>query len=152
MSLKNTMISQSALARELCIDRRTVSNRLDGVEPDKMERGAKLYGLRKVIGAFAQDFGEVSGGRLDPAQERARLTAAQAEAQERKNQVESGELAPIQIIEDVLNSASIQLVAILEALPKKIKMRSKRITWAELKIIEEEIVKARNTAANIKIG
>lgn len=89
-------------------------------------------------------------GSFDLVTERARLTAAQADNMELKNAVIKKEYLPAEIISATLMQVGKQIVGVLESIPVKLKRRA-GIGHAELKFIEEELIKARNIAAAIKI-
>lgn len=89
-------------------------------------------------------------GSFDLVTERARLTAAQADNMELKNAVIKKEYLPAEIISATLMQVGKQIVGVLESIPVKLKRRA-GIGHAELKFIEEELMKARNIAAAIKV-
>lgn len=98
-----------------------------------------------------QAAGRASMGDLDLVAERARLAKEQADAVALKNAIARNEYAPYALLTEALARVSGVLVSILEALPVKLKKTSKRLTSEDLKLIEQEIVKARNLAAAIQL-
>jgi len=87
------LFSQSAIAKELSIDRRTVANRLEHVTPFKTERNAKLYRLGDIVSAFS-----VETDDLNLTAERARLAKEQADKTEMENSQKRGHSADVRMI------------------------------------------------------
>lgn len=98
-----------------------------------------------------QAAGRATNGDLDLATERARLAKEQADAVALKNAIARNEYAPYHLLTEALAKVSHELVSILEALPVKLKKTSEQLTAEELALIEQEIVKARNTMAAIRL-
>ena len=88
---------------------------------------------------------------IDYHHEKARLTRAQAEAQELKNKEMRGEVARVELISFALANVGGQISAILETLPSRIKRLEPRLTSSDLEAIRGEIVKCQNACADIKI-
>lgn len=88
---------------------------------------------------------------LDPAAEKARLNAAQADKVEMENAVTRGELAPVSVLEDVLVRAGTKVAATLDAIPAILKRRLPNLTDADLTILRREIAKARNAVAALSL-
>lgn len=83
--------------------------------------------------------------------ERIRLTRAQADSLELKNEIARGEVAPIDLLTFTASSAGTQIAAILGSVPLNIKRQIPRLTSTEIETIKREIVKAQNVAAQITI-
>src|SRR5699024_5329038 len=88
---------------------------------------------------------------LDPDEQLARLSAAQADKVEMENQVKRGELVAVYVIEEVLASAGSKIAALFDAVPAQIKRRAPKIGSEELRFIEQEITKARNTVSQMSL-
>lgn len=99
-----------------------------------------------------QAAGRASMGDLDLVQERARLAKEQADKVAMANQIERKELAPVTVLEVVIAKVGRQIAATLEAIPVQLKRSSTSITPEDLKLITEEIIKARNLAANMELN
>ncbi|KRB73455.1 terminase small subunit [Noviherbaspirillum sp. Root189] len=97
-----------------------------------------------------QAAGRAAAGELDLAGERAALAKVQRERIEMQNAVTRKQLAPVNVIEEVLARVGRQIVGILEAIPVQLKRRSS-LTAEDLDFITRELVKARNLAANIEL-
>lgn len=98
-----------------------------------------------------QAAGRASSGDLDLVSERARLAKAQADGKELENAVKRDEYAPYHLLTQALAQMSHEVVSIMEALPVKLKKISDRLTAEDLDLIEREIVKARNAAADVRL-
>ncbi|GLK92371.1 MULTISPECIES: terminase small subunit [Achromobacter] len=88
---------------------------------------------------------------LDPAEEKARLYAAQADKIEMENAVARGELAPVSVLEDVLTRAGTKVSAAMDAIPTALKRRLPNLTDADLTIVRRELAKARNAVASLSL-
>jgi phage terminase Nu1 subunit (DNA packaging protein) len=87
-------------------------------------------------------------GVLDPSQEKARFDRERWIYQEFKTEMEKGEYAPIELLGFIVSKVCIEIVAILENLPGKIKKATPGLTHTAVSILEKEIAKARNRAAD----
>ncbi len=88
----------------------------------------------------------------DLEKERIRLTRAQAENLELKNEVARSEVAPVELLTHAISNGATQIAAILGSVPLNIKRQIPRLTSSEIETIKREIVKAQNAAAHIKIN
>ncbi|MHC0506392.1 terminase small subunit [Achromobacter aegrifaciens] len=88
---------------------------------------------------------------LDPAEEKARLYAAQADKIEMENSVARGELAPVSVLEEVLTRAGTKVSAAMDAIPTALKRRLPNLTDADLTIVRRELAKARNAVAALSL-
>jgi phage terminase Nu1 subunit (DNA packaging protein) len=89
--------------------------------------------------------------KLDPAEEKARLYAAQADKIEMENAVARGELAPVSVLEDVLTRAGTKVSAAMDAIPTALKRRLPNLTDADLTVVRRELAKARNAVASLSL-
>lgn len=108
--------------------------------------------------AYCSHLRETAAGRieqektgLDLDEERARLTAAQADKVEMENEVTRAQLAPVSILESVLNHAGAKISALLETIPAGVKRRSPELSERDIGYIQREIVKARNSIATLSL-
>ncbi|GGX01502.1 hypothetical protein GCM10011282_04290 [Undibacterium macrobrachii] len=99
-----------------------------------------------------QAAGRASMGDLDLVQERARLAKEQADRVEMQNQLARKEVAPVNLIELVLADVARKIISELDAIPVELKRNSKSISSEDLQYISNEIVKARNKAAQIELN
>jgi phage terminase Nu1 subunit (DNA packaging protein) len=95
-----------------------------------------------------QAAGRAAAGDLDLATERAALARAQRERIEMQNAETRKESAPVVLLEIAVAAIGRKVAAVLEAVPVKIKRRSKNLTAEDIEIITAEITKARNIAAS----
>jgi len=87
-------------------------------------------------------------GSISLTDERTRLATTQANKLELEYQIALREYAPINIITQTMASVGRQIAGILEALPVKLK-REAKLKVKQYKIVEREIAKARNVAAEV---
>ena len=92
---------------------------------------------------------QAAGRSLDLTAERARLSAEQADRVALKNAVSRKEFSPRSVIVKTMANVSRQIVGILEAIPVKLK-REAKLKPNQLKIVEREIIKARNVATDVR--
>lgn len=88
---------------------------------------------------------------LDPAEEKARLYAAQADKIEMENSVARGELAPVSVLEEVLTRAGTKVSAAMDAIPTALKRRLPNLTDADLTVVRRELARARNAVAALSL-
>lgn len=107
--------------------------------------------------AYCDRLREVASGRMSESgddgltAERTRLTKEQADAQQMKNAVTRGELAPVIILEDVLATTAAKAAAVFDAIPGKVRRRLPDLPAAALHLITEEVTKARNIVAAMEL-
>ncbi len=94
------------------------------------------------------------GALLDPAEleyQRFRKTKAEADKIELGNVIEKREFAPVDLLEWALANLAEQVASTLDAIPATIKNHVPHLKASDLSIIEREITKCRNTAADVKL-
>jgi phage terminase Nu1 subunit (DNA packaging protein) len=96
--------------------------------------------------------GRASSGGLDLASERARLAAEQADRIAMQNKVTRGELAPVVLIERVLENAASKIAGVLDALPGVVRRRLPQLTADDIDAVRAEVSKVRNTVANMSLA
>lgn len=131
-------------------DRRFVQKRLENIEPIDKKGVAEFYDSVEALEEIYSNGGCDSAQRYDLQKERARLTYEQANAKELENEIARGEVAPVEVIAEVLQNISQQIKSTLEAIPLKLKQRNPSLTATDLQIITKEIVKAQNAASEIQ--
>lgn len=82
-------------------------------------------------------------------QERLRLTAAQAEGQELKNDITKRKSVPTEIATFVLSRLSAEIGSILDTLPLTLKRRHPDLEARHIESVQRELAKARNRAATL---
>ena len=82
-------------------------------------------------------------------QERLRLTAAQAEGQELKNEVTKRNLVPVEFATFALSKLAAEVASILDTLPLTIKRKHPDLEPRQMDTLQRELAKARNTAATL---
>lgn len=98
-----------------------------------------------------QAAGRAANGDLDLAAERALLAREQRIAQARKNALDRGELAPVDMIETVIARVGRQIAGVLEAVPVELRRRDPGLTAESLAFVEGELTRARNLAAEMTL-
>lgn len=81
------------------------------------------------------------------AQERLRLTAAQAEGQELKNDIAHRRSVPVDFSTFVLSRITAEISSILDTLPMTLKRRHPDLEVRHIDSVQRELAKARNRAA-----
>ena len=84
--------------------------------------------------------------------ERARLAREQADAKAMENAERRSELAPVSMLEAVLAKVASDVASVLQALPPKIRRRCPDLSGEALRVIEDEIARARAVAAAVNLG
>lgn len=125
---------------------------------DLVRRGVLVEGapVGTWLTAYCAHLREIAAGRsgtgdLNLVQERARLAKEQADERELRNAVLRGEYAPLVALEMAAADAGRQIGQILEGIPVQLKRRCPHLTGADLELIQEAIVEARNVAAAITV-
>lgn len=93
---------------------------------------------------------EILPGSLEA--EKLRLTRAQAEAQELKNEIARGEAAPIELLERVLTACAAEAAGILDSLPLTIKRKHPQLDSQIIESIKRQTVKAMNAIAQSEVN
>jgi len=82
-------------------------------------------------------------------QERLRLTAAQAEGQELKNEVTKRNLVPVEFATFSLTRLAAEVASILDTLPLTLKRKHPDFETRHMDTLQRELAKARNLAASL---
>lgn len=82
-------------------------------------------------------------------QERLRLTAAQAEGQELKNDITRRRSVPTEFATFVMSKIAAEIASILDTLPLTLKRRHPDLEVRHIESIQRELAKARNRAAEL---
>jgi phage terminase Nu1 subunit (DNA packaging protein) len=91
-----------------------------------------------------------AGHSSDLASQRARLAKEQADKVERENAVRAGQLIPAEQLTRAMADIAGQAIPLIEALPGQIRMRQPDAPVSFIKVVEDELVKLRNTWAAIE--
>jgi phage terminase Nu1 subunit (DNA packaging protein) len=98
------------------------------------------------------DFGEDGIDPLAEAKltmERLRLTAAQAEGQELKNEITRRKSVPTEFATFVLSRLAAEIGSILDTLPLTLKRRHPELEVRHIETVQRELAKARNRSATL---
>lgn len=82
-------------------------------------------------------------------QERLRLTAAQADHQEQKNEVARRRLVPVDFATYALARVASQIGSLLDTVPLKLRRKHPELDVRHIESLQREIATARNTAADL---
>jgi len=130
--------------------------RISGLDPASVSR---MHGSVLIEGATLQDWlqatirhaRETAAGRSGGlASERERVARAQAERIERENALKAAQLIPADQFTAALADVAAQMVPILEGLPGRIRKRAPAATVAMIKVVEDEVIRARNLLAALE--
>ena len=160
------MAKQIEVAAHLDLTDRQVRNLLaDGVLPaSKGSGGIDLDACRLAYIRYLRGLGSgqvkpemppMMADEIDPlaemklTQERLRLTSAQAEGQELKNDITRRRSVPTEFATFVLSRLAAEVGSILDTLPLTLKRRHPDLEVRHIDSIQRELAKARNRAATL---
>lgn len=107
----------------------------------------RLAHERKKAAPEPDDEGSATDAELMA--ERIRLTRAQAEAQELKNERAKRLVVPCEFITFVLSKIAVQISSILDQIPLTIKRKFPELEQHQIDAVKGEIIKAMNVAATV---
>jgi len=143
--------SVNSLSEELRISRQAITKALQDITPVETRslgnRTERRYYLSDVVEALVE--GKTGSG--SPATEKARLDRLRADQIEFDLAIKREQYAPIEIFEFALADISSQQRSILGGIPKRVKNSLPALRAREIKIIEREIIKARNAISEIQV-
>lgn len=159
------MATQVEVAQHLDLSDRQIRNLVsDGVLPSSKGAGGldvdacRLAYIRYLRGigngqvraeAPAADDAEDGDTAKRLEVERLRLTAAQAEGQELKNDITKRKSVPTEVATFVLSRLSAEIGSILDTLPLTLKRRHPDLEVRHIESVQRELAKARNRAATL---
>jgi phage terminase Nu1 subunit (DNA packaging protein) len=128
-----------------------------GIEPVERIGREAFYDCRSVVDnrlSRAEEKHQPDDGvdadtakRLE--QERLRLTAAQAEGQELKNDITKRKSVPTEFATFVLSRLAAEIGSLLDTLPLTLKRRHPDLEVRHIESVQRELAKARNRAATL---
>jgi hypothetical protein len=118
MSMTQNLWTVSSLSVEFGMDRRTVAQRLNGVQPVQVKGRVKKYSMHDAAKAIIGQV-QTNEGILSYDEARARKMAAEAELSEIELQKERAEVLPIDVVNIINNEIFGNFRAKLLALPAK---------------------------------
>jgi len=160
------MATQIEIARHLDLSDRQVRNLLaDGVLPGSKGKGGfdidacRLAYIRYLRGLGSNQVKPEADPEypegIDPladhklTQERLRLTAAQAEGQELKNDISRRRAVPTDFAMFAFSKLAAEIASILDTLPLTLKRRHPDLEVRHIESVQRELSKARNRAAQL---
>lgn len=140
------------LAEENDFTFKTIKSRIKaaGLEPVKVEGRRIFYDSAAANKAI---WGRLINNDEDLIleKERALLTIEQRKKLERENKLADGQVAPIEIISEVLARVSKQIASTLDALPLTLKKRNPNLGYKDIELVRKEIAKCRNMAVKAAV-
>lgn len=146
--------TQKVIAEHLDLSVPQIKNLIrDGIFDQYMEMDEIRKKYIRYLRSFANgknqarkvDETDLEPGTLDF--ERLRLTRAQADNMEIKNQIARAEVAPIDLIEKVISRAASEAAGILDSLPLTVKRKHPELDTQVIESIKRQTVKAMNAIA-----
>lgn len=110
-------------------------------------RGKKSGQVRPEVPALSEGLDPDAEAKLT--QERLRLTSAQAEGQELKNDITKRKSVPTGFATYVLSRLAAEIGSILDTLPMTLKRRHPDLEVRHIESVQRELAKARNRAAGL---
>lgn len=113
--------------------------------------------LANWIIAYCSNLREQAAGRagadggLDLVSERARLAKEQADKVAYQNAITRNQLAPVDLLEEVLAKAAAKINGVFDAIPGMIKRRVPTLSSEEIDLIAIEISRGRNIVASMSL-
>ena len=118
------------------------------VEPVARIGKQVFYDVRSVLDNRLEK-ADQSGSTVAIESERLRLTSAQAEGQELKNELAKGKTAPMEIITLSLSTVAGAASGILDSLPLNIKRQHPELSAQMIEAIKRQCVKAQNEISRL---
>ncbi len=105
--------------------------------------------IRGRRGPSRREGAPVDAGAIDPQLEQANYNRARREQQELQIAKARGEVFDIALAESLFARMGSEIAAILDALPAKLKRLSPSVTATNLDMMQREIARSRNAAADL---
>ncbi len=144
--------SQAEIAEHLDISDRRVRELATEWGIDSRQVALGEWRLRYLRQLREQAAGRAASGNLDLAEQRARLAKEQADRISMQNAVTRKELAPAELIEEVLSRTGAKAAKLLDTIPGELKRRCPQLTADDVTAIAGTIAKVRNLAAAISLA
>lgn len=144
--------TQAEIAEHLDVSTRRVRELAVEWGIDSREVALGEWRLRYIRKLREEAAGRAATGDLDLVAERARLAKVQADRIEMQNAVTRKELAPVELIEEVLTKAGAKAAKLLDTIPGELKRRAPQLTADDIAAIAGTIAKVRNIASAISLA
>ena len=144
--------TQAEIAEHLDISTRRVRELATEWGIDSREVALGEWRIRYLAKLREEAAGRAGTGDLDLVAERARLAKAQADRIEMQNAVTRKELAPAELIEEVLSRAGARAAKLLDTIPGELKRRCPQLPADDIATIATTIAKVRNIAAGVSMA
>lgn len=144
--------TQAEIAEHLDISTRRVRELATEWGIDSREVTLGEWRVRYLAKLREEAAGRAGTGDLDLVAERARLAKVQADRIEMQNAVTRKELAPAELIEEVLSRAGARAAKLLDTIPGELKRRCPQLSADDIATIATTIAKVRNIAAAVSLA
>lgn len=144
--------TQAEIAEHLDISTRRVRELATEWGIDSREVSLGEWRIRYLAKLREEAAGRAGTGDLDLVAERARLAKVQADRIEMQNAVTRKDLAPAELIEEVLSRAGARAARLLDTIPGELKRRCPQLTADDVATIAATIAKVRNIAAAVSLA
>lgn len=144
--------TQAEIAEHLDISTRRVRELATEWGIDSREVSLGEWRVRYIAKLREEAAGRAGTGDLDLVAERARLAKVQADRIEMQNAVTRKELAPAELIEEVLSRAGARAAKLLDTIPGELKRRCPQLSADDIAAIATTIAKVRNIAATVSLA
>lgn len=133
-------------------DRRIQQLAKQGIIPKAAQGKYPLIGVVQAYVKFLQErslTGEVSERDTDIKGLRSRLIEAQAISIELKNEVARGEMAPVDVVNQVLSKVCAAIASEIDSIPLQVKRKHPTLETTVIESIKRHCVKALNSIARV---
>lgn len=144
--------TQAQIAEHLDISERRVRELASEWAIDSRELSLDAWRVRYLRHLREMAAGRAAAGDLDLAEQRARLAKEQADRIAMQNALTRKELAPAEVIEEVLSKAGARAAKLLDTIPGEFKRRCPQLAADDIAAIAGIIAKVRNIAAGISLA
>lgn len=144
--------TQAEIAEYLDISERRVRELASEWGVDSRDVTLSEWRVRYIRKLREEAAGRAAIGDLDLVSERARLAKEQADRISMQNAVTRKELAPAELIEEVLSRTGAKAAKLLDTIPGELKRRCPQLTADDVTAIAGTIAKVRNLAAAISLA
>ncbi len=152
------MPTQSQIAEHLDLSTRRVRTLVgDGIIPSGKGTGGfdvdacRLAYIRYLRGVSSGQVKVESSHEISDDDYARLLEKEKHRKAKRENDIEEGEVAPIELLTVALEKTAAQIIPIMDAMPLEMKRRNPKLTGHDIQLVKKSIAKCRNIMADTKI-
>lgn len=145
-------MNQKEIAHHIDLSQPAVSGLMEKLGIDWKSSDLETIRIAYIRHLREQAAGRAAAGDIDLPTERALLAKEQRVRIEMQNAVTRKELAPVDLIEEVLAKAGSRAARILDTIPGLVRRRAPDLNADILDAIQAEVAKARNIAAAVSLA